>query len=146
MSLYLSFSSSSTELTPVQLREMLFQALDALGARKRVLIVPPDQTRAHSRAGDLTHYAYEYYGDNLQAILPALGTHSAMSPSSLTHMFGDVPHSLFRVHNWRTDVETLGEVPGEFIEQQSEGKLNYAWPAQVNRLIAQGGFDLVLSI
>jgi nickel-dependent lactate racemase len=125
---------------------MLFQALDALGARKRVLIVPPDQTRAHSRAGDLTRYAYEYYGDNLQAILPALGTHSAMSPSSLTHMFGDVPHSLFRVHNWRTDVETLGEVPAEFIRQQSEGKLSYAWPAQVNRLIVQGGFDLVLSI
>jgi nickel-dependent lactate racemase len=146
MSLYLSFGSSTTELTPVQLREMLFQALDALGARKRVLIVPPDQTRAHSRAGDLTRYAYEYYGDNLQAILPALGTHSAMSPSSLTHMFGDVPHSLFRVHNWRTDVETLGEVPAEFIRQQSEGKLSYAWPAQVNRLIVQGGFDLVLSI
>jgi nickel-dependent lactate racemase len=124
----------------------LFQALDALGERKHVLAVPPDQTRAHSRAGDLTRYAWEYYGDKLQAILPALGTHSAMSPASLTRMFGEVPHSLFRVHNWRTDVETLGEVPAEFIYQQSEGKLNYAWPAQVNRLIAQGGFDLVLSI
>jgi nickel-dependent lactate racemase len=124
----------------------LFQALGALGERKRVLVVPPDQTRAHSRAGDLTRYAWEYYGDKLQAILPALGTHSAMSPASLTRMFGDLPQSLFRVHNWRTDVETLGEVPAEFIYQQSEGKLNYAWPAQVNRLIVQGGFDLVLSI
>src|SRR3984885_13386305 len=146
MSLYLSTGSGTTELAPSQLRELLFKALDMLGVRKRVLAVPPDQTRAHSRAGDLTRYAYEYYGDKLQAILPALGTHSAMSHTSLTRMFGDVPHSLFRVHNWRTDVETLGEVPGEFIEQQSEGKLNYAWPAQVNRLIAQGGFDLVLSI
>ena len=53
---------------------------------------------------------------------------------------------LFRVHNWRTDVETLGEVPAEFIHEQSEGKLNYPWPAQVNRLITQGGFDLILSI
>jgi nickel-dependent lactate racemase len=146
MSLYLSTGSSTTELTPVQLRELLFQALSALGARNRVLAVPPDQTRAHSRAGELTRYAYEYYGDKLQAILPALGTHSAMSPSSLTRMFGDVPHSLFRVHNWRTDVETLGEVPAEFILQQSEGKLNYTWPAQVNRLIVRGGFDLVLSL
>lgn len=146
MSLYLSTGSSTTELTPSQLKELLFQALGALGERKRVLVVPPDQTRAHSRAGDLTRYAWEYYGDKLQAILPALGTHSAMSPASLTRMFGDVPQSLFRVHNWRTDVETLGEVPAEFIYQQSEGKLNYAWPAQVNRLIVQGGFDLVLSI
>jgi nickel-dependent lactate racemase len=146
MSLYLSTGSSTTELAPDQLRELLFKALDMLGARKRVLAVPPDQTRAHSRAGDITRYVYEYYADKLQAILPALGTHSAMSPASLTRMFGDVPHSLFRVHNWRTDIETLGEVPAEFIREQSEGKLNYAWPAQVNRLIAQGGFDLILSI
>jgi len=40
----------------------------------------------------------------------------------------------------------LGEVPAEFILEQSEGKLNYAWPAQVNRLIANGGFDLILSV
>ena len=146
MSLYLSTGGSTTELTPPQLHDLLFQALSALGARKRVLIVPPDQTRAHSRAGELTRYAYEYYGDKLEAILPALGTHSAMSPANLTRMFGNVPHSLFRVHNWRTDVETLGEVPAEFIQQKSEGKLNYAWPAQVNKLIAHGGFDLVLSI
>jgi nickel-dependent lactate racemase len=61
-------------------------------------------------------------------------------------MFGAVPVELFRAHNWRTDVETLGEVPAEFIREQSEGKLNYTWPAQVNRLITQGGFDLILSI
>jgi nickel-dependent lactate racemase len=61
-------------------------------------------------------------------------------------MFGAMPIELFRVHNWRTDVETLGEVPAEFIHEQSEGKLNYTWPAQVNRLITQGGFDLILSI
>ena len=61
-------------------------------------------------------------------------------------MFGAMPQELFRVHNWRTDVETLGEVPAEFVREQSEGKLNYAWPAQVNRLIARGGFDLILSI
>src|SRR5260370_4993357 len=61
-------------------------------------------------------------------------------------MFGAMAQELFRVHNWRTDVETLGEVPAEFIREQSEGKVNYGWPAQVNRLITQGGFDLILSI
>jgi nickel-dependent lactate racemase len=100
----------------------------------------------HSRAGDLTRYAWEYYRDQLQAVLPALGTHAAMQPKQITRMFGAMPIHLFRVHNWRTDVETLGEVPAKFIHQQSEGKLNYAWPAQVNRLIANGGFDLILSI
>ncbi len=50
------------------------------------------------------------------------------------------------MHNWRTDIETLGEIPAEFIREQSEGKLDYSWPAQVNKLISSGGFDLILSI
>src|SRR5208337_4346080 len=61
-------------------------------------------------------------------------------------MFGTTPPGLFRVHDWRRSVVTLGEVPAEFIHEQSEGKLNYSWPAQVNRLLSQGGFDLILSI
>ncbi len=36
--------------------------------------------------------------------------------------------------------------PPDFIREQSEGKLDYSWPAQINRLIAQGEFDLILSI
>jgi nickel-dependent lactate racemase len=146
MSLYCNAGSAETDLSGSQLRDLLADALGKLGDRRRILVVPPDITRLHSRAGELTRYVWEYYGDRLQAVLPALGTHAAMSPAQLTRMFGDVPQSLFRIHNWRTDIETLGEVPAEFIAEQSEGKLHYAWPAQVNRLIAQGGFDLVLSI
>jgi nickel-dependent lactate racemase len=146
MSLYCATGSVETELSLEQMKTLLAESLAKLGARKNVLAVPPDQTRFHSHAGDLTRFAWEYYGDHLKAVLPALGTHTAMGPAQLTHMFGDVPHDLFRVHNWRTDIETLGEVPAEFIHEQSEGKLNYAWPAQVNKLISQGGFDLILSI
>ena len=146
MSLYCATGSVETELSLEQMKTLLAESLAKLGARKNVLAVPPDQTRFHSHAGDLTRFAWEYYGDHLKAVLPALGTHTAMGPAQLTHMFGDVPLDLFRVHNWRTDIETLGEVPAEFIHEQSEGKLNYAWPAQVNKLISQGGFDLILSI
>jgi len=146
MSLHCATGSVATELTLPRLHDLLVESLSKLGKRSRVLVVPPDQSRLHSRAGDLTRYAWEYYGDKLQAVLPALGTHAAMQPNQITRMFGAMPRDLFRVHNWRTDVETLGEVPAEFIHEQSEGKLNYAWPAQVNRLIVNGGFDLILSI
>jgi len=146
MSLYCATGSVETDLSLQQLHDLLVESLAQLGKRGRVLVVPPDQSRVHSRAGDLTRYAWEYFGDQLQAVLPALGTHAAMQPEQITRMFGAMPTELFRVHNWRTDVETLGEVPAEFIREQSEGKLNYAWPAQVNRLIAYGGFDLILSI
>ena len=146
MSLYCAQGSPTTELSPSDLRGLLFDALGKLGPRHRVLAVPPDQTRAHSRAGELTRYAWGYYGERLRAVLPALGTHTPMSPEELARMYGDMPLSLFQAHNWRCDVETLGEVPAEFIHEQSEGKVSFAWPVQVNRMLLRGGFDLVLSI
>ena len=146
MSLYCATGSVDTDLSPQQLKNLLSEGLAKLGERKNVLAVPPDQSREHSRACELTVYAGQYYGDRLKAVLPALGTHTAMRQDQLEHMFPGVSLDLFRGHNWRTDIETLGEVPSDFIREQSEGKLSYAWPAQVNRLISQGGFDLVLSI
>ena len=146
MSLYVAQGGLDLELSLTEAKDLLFEALAKLGDRRHVLAVPPDLTRKDSRAGDLTRYVYEYYGNHLEAILPALGTHAAMSPAQLVSMFGAIPLGLFRVHHWRTDTETLGEVPAAFIREQSEGKLHYAWPAQVNRLIAHGGFDLVLSL
>ncbi len=146
MSLWCATGSVDTDLSAEHIKQLLEEALAKLGSRSRVLAVPPDQSREHSRAGELTNYAWQYYGDRLKAILPALGTHKEMNSEQITRMFGGIPQSLFRVHDWRTDVETLGEVPADFIREQSEGKLNYSWPAQVNRLISQGGFDLILSI
>jgi nickel-dependent lactate racemase len=146
MSLYCATGSPATDLSNAEMNALLAESLAKLGARNKVLAVPPDQTRSHSRAGELTRMAWKHYGDRLKAVLPALGTHAAMTTKQIARMYGEIPLDLFRVHNWRKDVETLGEVPSEFIREQSEGKLSYAWPAQVNRLISQGGFDLILSI
>ncbi len=146
MSLYCCVGSTETDLSAEQLQELLVDSLAKLGPRKSVLAVPPDRSREHSRAGDLTRYVWQHYGGCLKAVLPAIGTHTPMRPDQIGHMFGGVPLELFKVHNWRTDIETLGELPAEYIREQSEGKLNYTWLAQVNRLISQGGFDLILSI
>src|SRR5271155_4054586 len=146
MSLYCRQGSPEAELSPEVLRDLLYGVLDQLGDRRRVLVVPPDFSRFHSQAGPLTQNAYTYYGDRLACVLPALGTHTPMLPATLTRMFGDIPHSLFAVHNWRRDVITLGELPASFIQEQSGGLLDYTWPAQVNRMIPEGNFDLVLSI
>jgi len=146
MSLYCSTGSITTDLSHEQLKQLLTETLAKLGPRANVLAVPPDQSREHSRAGELTRYAWEYYGDKLKAVLPAIGTHTPMRPDQIARMFCRMPQELFRTHNWRTDIETLGEVPAEYIREQSEGKLDYSWPAQVNKLISSGGFDLILSI
>ena len=146
MALFCAQGGVNADLSPQEIGEMLAESLGKLGRRERVLAVPPDITRLHSRAGDLTCAVWTQFGDRLKAVLPAIGTHAPMTTAQLDHMYPGIPHDLFRVHNWRTDVETLGEVPAEFIRQQSEGKLNVAWPAQTNKLISRGEFDLILSI
>ena len=146
MSLYCAEGGVDRELAPAELERLLARALERLGPRERVLAVPPDITRFYSQAGFLTQCAWRHYGDRLKAVLPALGTHTPMRPDQIAQMFGDVPQERFLVHNWRTDPVTLGDVPAEFIETVSEGKLHYAWPAQVNRHMVEDGFDLVLSI
>jgi nickel-dependent lactate racemase len=141
-----SRGSETDVLTENDLRNGLAQALSALGNRKKVLAIPPDHTRFHSHAGILTRLAWEYYREKLTDVLPALGTHAAMTVQEITKMFGAMPASLIRVHDWRNDITTLGEVPSEFVRTQSEGKVDYPWKAQVNKLLVNGDFDLILSI
>ena len=144
--IYYEKGDTEAELSGADLKEGLYSALERLGTRNRVLVVPPDITRLHSQAGLLTQFAWDYYGERLTDILPALGTHAEMTPQEIGKMFGAVPQSLFRVHDWRNDVVTLGEVPGEFVESVSGGRVSFSWPAQVNRLLRDGGHDLILSI
>ncbi len=144
--IYYAKGSVNEVLTEKDLSQALFSALEKLGTKKKVLAIPPDYTRYHSHAGMLTSLIYDYYLETLTDILPALGTHAAMSEKEIAHMFQGVPQNLFRVHNWRNDLVTLGEVPSEYISKVSEGKLNYNWPAQVNKLLVEGNFDLILSI
>lgn len=144
--IYYEKGSSQANLSRDDLKKGLYEALSVLGERRKILAVPPDYTRLPSRAGELTELAWEYYGERLTDILPALGTHTPMTAHQISHMFGETPETLFRDHDWRNDVITLGEVPAEYIREISEGKVDFAWPAQVNKLLVEGNFDLILSI
>ena len=146
MSLFFAAASETHGLSDPDLKAGLFRALDALGPRQNVLVIPPDFTRRHSRAGELTRFAWEYYGGRLRCVLPALGTHRPMTVREMEMMFGDIPADRFAVHDWRNGLATLGEVPAAFIRETSEGELDFAWPVEVNRLLVDGGFDLILSI
>jgi nickel-dependent lactate racemase len=129
--LYFAEGSEYKVFTQEEIKAALYSTYDKLGNKNKVLALPPDITRFHSKAGD---------------ILPAIGTHYPMTDKELDFMYKGVPKSLFRVHKWREDLATLGIVPSEFIEKVSEGKLNYEWPAQVNKMLVEGGYDLILSI
>ncbi len=144
--IYYQSGSENTVLSPNDLEYGLYSALVKLGPKKKVLVVPPDFTRFHSRAGDLTTLIYNYYKEGLKDILPALGTHAPMSEHQLDEMFKGVPKELFRIHDWRKDVVTIGTVPREFVSNITNGAVDYSWPAQLNKLVFNGGHDLILSV
>jgi nickel-dependent lactate racemase len=146
MTLHVAWGSPTTVLSEADLREALVGVFRSLGERRRVLAVPPDFTRANSRAGLLTRIAYDHYGPALADVLPALGTHAPMSEAQRSKMFPGVPAGLFRVHDWRNEVVTVGSVPADFVTRATGGIYQRPWPVQMNRLVREGGHDLILSL
>jgi nickel-dependent lactate racemase len=127
-------------------RGALNRALEEAGGSGPVIILPPDITRFHSRAGFLTDSAVRELSrlGRLGLVLPALGTHAAMGPADLRRMFPGTPPDRFRVHDWRRDVVELGRLEAEWVAHT--GGVRFDWPVQVNRLLRDGGFSLILSI
>lgn len=144
--LYYSRGSKTDNITPEEVRAALKQVFDGMGPKRRVMAIPPDFTRFNSYAGPITEMVYDYYGDTLTDVMPALGTHSPMTPEQIKTMFGHVPAYKFRVHDWRHDVRTIGTIPSEYVKEVSEGRLDYEMQAQVNKLLLDPSFDLILSI
>lgn len=132
-----------------QIRSALERALE--GRReslKKVLLLPPDFTRAHSGAGDITAMLYEMLESTCQVdIMPALGTHMPLSDEERIAFFGErIPKERFIVHNWREDVIKIGEVPGKYIKEISEGLMEDPIDVEVNWRLVKGGYDLIISI
>src|SRR6516165_5883322 len=87
MALYCAVGGEDLEISQQRIAELFKESLGALGRRNRVLAVPPDITRLHSQAGALTCAAWDYFGERLKAVLPAIGTHAAMTLAQIDHMY-----------------------------------------------------------
>ena len=151
-----SQGSPTTKITDDALRQFIYTALEHLGPRDDVLLLPPDFTRFHSQAGKITQMICQYYNfipttttaqqvlptgsdssPHIQ-ILPALGTHAPMTDKELRVMYGDAlaDKQPFVVHDWRKDVVTIGHVPADMVAQATYGQVtDKPWPAQVNKLV-----------
>ena len=150
MSTYIAHGGQDTVINAQKKQTLLQEALLKLGGiPKKILVVPPDITRLHSNAGELTRILYELWdGANgtVFDILPAIGTHSAMTAEHISEMYGDLPKATYHEHNWRTGLYHFGEVPSEIVQEVSEGKLNYSIPVAVNSRLVEGDYELIISI
>ncbi len=146
MSYFVSEGSSTASLEQDDIRGFISEALGQLGFPGSVLAIPPDYSRRESQAGYITCVLSEYYGENLNGILPATGTHRPMSRTQIKEMFPTVPEKKFLIHNWRADSIRLGTIEAEFINDVTGGLYNEPWEAQVNKSIVWGNYDLIVSI
>lgn len=115
---------------------------------KKVLLLPPDITRFHSKAGLIVQLLYQALSPQAEVdIMPALGTHVAMSQEELASMFGtEIPRNRFFVHDWRNDVVRLGEVPAEFVAEVSGGLVSFPIGVEINKRLLDPSYDLIISI
>jgi nickel-dependent lactate racemase len=149
---YVERGGASVDLRNEELDELfssaLSNALADINSTGQVIVLPPDITRFHSRAGFLTDLASRELENRLGAVLPALGTHMAMTYVELERMFPKTPRFKFRVHNWRDDITELGRLEADIVESIFSGAVHYEWPVQINKILRKdtGGFSLIISI
>ncbi len=134
-------------VSDIEIRQALEKALEGRDLKK-ILILPPDYTRMYSGAGKITAILYDMLIGSCEIdIMPALGTHEPMTREECLAFFGDrVPYDKIIVHNWRKDVVKIGEVPGEFVEEVSGGLVRDKIDVEVNKLIMDDSYDLIISV
>ncbi len=125
------------------------EALRRLAPRpERVLLLPPDITRAHSGAGWITESLYHFF-DRLGAdvrLIPTLGQHVPHTPEQNKWMFGTVPEEKILPHDWRGGSRVIGEVSAEFVKEASKGKADWPIPVSLNTTLLDGGWDLIINV
>jgi len=116
---------------------------------RSVLLVPPDQTRLHSRAGEIVARLFTTLDGEIERVdvMPALGTHRPLGPAESRLMFGNAidPARLLH-HRWREDVVAIGELPEQDVDDLAGRDLGLSLPFAVNTALVDGSYDLVVAV
>jgi nickel-dependent lactate racemase len=146
------FAEKSDRIGPRRLEELMRQTVEEARKRicprpRRVLLLPPDITRAHSGAGRLTEILYNLLAEESEVhVIPTLGQHVPHTPAENRRMFGTIPEEKIHPHDWRGGCVRLGEIPAAFVHEVSRGAADWAIPVVVNRMLIEGPWDLVINV
>lgn len=144
---YFAAGSPESVIDADQAAALLDGLLADLGPVRRVLLVPPDGTRLSSGAGVLAAHLFRRLraGAHVE-VLPALGTHAAMTAAELAVLLPGVPAECCHAHDWRRGVVALGEVPADVVRAASDGRLDGAIRCEVNRRLVEDRWDRIISL
>ncbi len=117
------------------------------GKPEKVLLLPPDITRAHSGSGWITEEFYKIFSKNADVhVIPTLGQHVPHTPEQNKWMFGSIPEEKIHAHDWREGSKVIGEIPAEFVKEVSKGKADWAIPVSLNKMLLEEDWDLIINV
>jgi nickel-dependent lactate racemase len=127
--------------------DLIDNMLKELGNLRRVLILPPDFTRYHSGAGEITSLLYnKLKKSSYIEIMPALGTHVPLSSEEMNMMYKGIPHEIFRRHDWKNDIIRIGTIPSETIRELTDGLVDFPLHCEINKTLVEGKWDQIISV
>ncbi|HUY80579.1 MAG TPA: lactate racemase domain-containing protein [Acidobacteriaceae bacterium] len=117
---------------------------------KRVLLLPPDLTRAHSGSGKVTEWLYQEIirrEPNAHVrVIPTLGQHIPHTEAENKWMFGSIPNDIILPHDWRNGVSHVGEIPGSMVKETTGGAADWPIPVDMNSTLMDEHWDLIINI
>lgn len=126
------------------------EARERLGIARleRVLLLPPDLTRAHAGVGWMTEHLFRVLtqvGVEVH-VIPTLGQHVPHTPEENVRMFGTIPEERIHVHDWKNGVVNVGTVPAEYVREQTGGAVDWDFPVDLAAMLMTERWDLVVNI
>jgi nickel-dependent lactate racemase len=117
---------------------------------KRVLLLPPDLTRAHSGAGKVSEWIYREImrraPDAHVRVIPTLGQHVPHTEAENKWMFGSIPNEIILAHDWRGGVSHVGTIPASLVGETTGGIAKWPIPVDLNSTLIDEQWDLIVNV
>lgn len=147
------FSAESPALNRDQIHSTAVRLLDEARSRlnikdfRRVLLLPPDLTRAHSGVGFITEAVYKLLPKSCDThVIPTLGQHRPHTAEENRWMFGDIPNDRIHPHDWRHGVKRIGVIPTSIVKEYTAGKVDWEIPLDLNTMLMNEKWDLIVNL
>jgi nickel-dependent lactate racemase len=147
------FSREADSIDRAEVEQMCQRMLDEAKRRlkiaefKRVLLLPPDLTRAHSGAGWITETIYRQLPKTCDThVIPTLGQHRPHTKEENAWMFGSIPNERIHAHDWRGGVAHEGTIPAEVVKEKTGGLADWEIPVDLNTMLMTEKWDLIVNI
>jgi nickel-dependent lactate racemase len=146
------FWREADELSRAEVDALALRLLDEARGRigeelRRVLLLPPDLTRAHSGSGKITETLYNALAPHCDVhVIPTLGQHVPHTAEQNLWVFGSIPNDRIHVHDWIGGVTRVGAIPAELVAKSTGGLADWDIPVDLNCSLINEKWGLIVNV